>query len=107
MTTLASPISSVPTRWWIASETDGHSSATSSAMRWNDDTASGSYASYSSRSTRRPRLSPRTTPRNVTTAARAALVRRDERDEAGDVEGGGGDGESLHGAKARTRRPPV
>ena len=68
MTTLVSPGPSAPVRWCRAIRADGQCPATSAAIAANAFSASGSNASYSSRSTVLPWFVTRTVPTNVTTA---------------------------------------
>src|SRR5688572_23948363 len=64
MMMLASPSSIRPIRWCTPRRALGHAWRASSMIRFRARTASGSYASYSRNETRRPRFSPRTSPRN-------------------------------------------
>ena len=69
MTTLVSPISTTPTRWWIATLDQRRSAACSTpAIRSISASAMPSYASYSSRTTSRPREWARVVPVNVAIA---------------------------------------
>ena len=68
ITTLVSPIPTTPTRWWMATAISEWRSFSSAAIRSISASAIPSYASYSSRTTSRPREWARVVPVNVAIA---------------------------------------